>query len=86
MNTLREKYTEAKRTCKAQMAEIKMLKTERATTFTEWKNYTDHTLAMNDDLAQKYKHRISDLENKLKCEIKKKQDEIQLNSIDPSFG
>ncbi|XP_076242452.1 spindle apparatus coiled-coil protein 1 spindly [Calliopsis andreniformis] len=86
MNILRDKYAEVKRVCKAQMAEIKMLKTERATILREWKNYTDHTLATNDELIQKYKNRMFDLEDRLKSEIKRKEDTKQLNSVDASFG
>ena len=87
MNTLREKYAEAKRTCKAQMAEIKILRAKRVETLGQWKNDADRTTwSENDQLIQKYKDRISDLEGKLKSEIKKNNDTKQPNNCaDPSF-
>lgn len=87
MNTLREKYAEAIRTCKAQKAQIKILRAKRVETIGEWKNYEDRRIwSENDQLIQKYKDRISDLEGKLKSEIKKNNDTKQLNNCaDPSF-
>ena len=87
MNALREKYAEAKRACKAQMAEIKVLRSKRVETLGKWKNDADRTRwSENEQLIQKYKDRISDLESKLKCEIKKNTDTKQLNNCtDPSF-
>ncbi|KZC05431.1 Nuclear pore complex protein Nup98-Nup96 [Dufourea novaeangliae] len=86
MNTLRDKYTEVKRICKAQVAEIKTLRTERIAVLSKWENDTDHALAENNELIQKYKNRISDLERKLKSEIKKNDETKQLNFKDASFG
>ena len=87
MNTLREKYAEAKRTCKAQMAEIKVLRSKRVETLGQWKSDAERArLSENEQLIQKYKDRISDLEGKLKSEIKKNNDTKQLNNCaDPSF-
>ena len=87
MNMLREKYVEAKRTCKAQMAEIKILRAKRVEILGQWKNDADDTRwSENTQLLQKYKDRISDLEGKLKYEIKKTNDTKQLNNCaDPSF-
>lgn len=85
MNLLREKYTEIKRICKLQMTEIKMLRAERVATLTKLENDRDHTLAENVDLIQRYKSRISDLETKLKSEIKKNDDSKQLNDTNTSF-
>ncbi|OAD55098.1 hypothetical protein WN48_05572 [Eufriesea mexicana] len=85
MNLLREKYTEIKRICKTQITEIKMLRAERVATLTKLENDTDHTLAENEDLIQKYKSRISDLETKLKSEIKKNDDSKHLNDTNTSF-
>ena len=87
MNTLREKYAEAKRMCKAQMAEIKILRAKRVETLGQWKNDADCTRwSENHQLIQKYKDRISDLEGKLNSEIKKNNDTKQLNDCaNPSF-
>ncbi|XP_076669735.1 spindle apparatus coiled-coil protein 1 spindly [Andrena cerasifolii] len=87
MNTLREKYAEAKRTCKAQMAEIKILRAKRVETLGQWKNDAGRTRwSENDQLIQKYKDRISDLEGKLKSEMKKTSDTKELNNCaHPSF-
>ncbi|XP_076166935.1 spindle apparatus coiled-coil protein 1 spindly isoform X2 [Ptiloglossa arizonensis] len=85
VNVLHEKYIEVKRICKTQTAEIKMLKAELVSSHKKWENNTDHTLAENDELIQKYKKRISDLESKLKFEIKRNHDTRELNSNDISF-
>lgn len=85
MNVLREKYIELKRIYKSQTAELKMLKAERVATFRKWENDTNHISTENEELIQKYKNRISDLESKLKCEIKK-NDSRQLDRSDISFG
>ncbi|XP_006570533.1 protein Spindly [Apis mellifera] len=85
MNVLREKYMELKRVYKSQTAELKMLKAERVATFRKWENDTNHISTENEELIQKYKNRISDLESKLKCEIKK-NDSRQLDRSDTSFG
>ncbi|XP_053981412.1 protein Spindly [Hylaeus volcanicus] len=85
MNTLHKKYTEVKRLCKAQAAEIKVLRTERISALRKWENDMDHTLTENDELIRKYKNRISDLESKLKSVIKKNDDAEQSNSNDGSF-
>ncbi|CAK9828817.1 hypothetical protein ANTRET_LOCUS6270 [Anthophora retusa] len=85
MNVLRDKYAEIKRVCKSQMAEMKMLRAERAATLRKWENDVDHTLMENEQLIQKYKNRISDLENKLKSEIKKNDDSKQFKCTDASF-
>lgn len=85
MNVLREKYTELKRIYKSQTAELKMLKAERVATFRKWENDTNYISTENEELFQKYKNRISDLESRLKCEIKK-NDSKQLDRSDTSFG
>lgn len=71
MKSLREKYTEMKRLYKLQATEIKMLRAERIAALRKWENDSNDMLAMNDELIKKLKNRISDLENKLKLEIKK---------------
>lgn len=87
MNVLHEKYVEIKRAYKSQIAKIKVLKAEHVATLRKWENDAGHTLSENEELMQKYKSRISDLENKLKTEIKKNDDDSkQLNSTDASFG
>nr|XP_034175441.1 protein Spindly [Osmia lignaria] len=70
MNTMREKYIEMKRLYKLQATEIKMLRAERIAALRKWENDADDMSAMNDELIKKLKNRISDLENKLKLEIK----------------
>ncbi|XP_012134667.2 spindle apparatus coiled-coil protein 1 spindly [Megachile rotundata] len=82
MNALREKYTEIKRVCKSQATEIKMLRAERAAAYRKWENDADQVSAVNDELIQKYKNRISDLESKLKLEIKKNDDTKKEDSGD----
>ncbi|XP_071872740.1 spindle apparatus coiled-coil protein 1 spindly isoform X2 [Bombus fervidus] len=85
MNVLREKYMELKRICKSQIMEIKKLRTERVATLRKLDNDADHTFTENEELIKKYKSRISDLENKLKIEIKKNSNSKQLNCSDTSF-
>ncbi|CAD1469762.1 unnamed protein product, partial [Heterotrigona itama] len=85
MNALREKYAELKRTCKSQITEIKSLRTDRAATLRKLENDAHCTLTENEELIQKYKSRISDLENKLKCEIRRNSDSKQSNLGDASF-
>ncbi|XP_033315644.1 spindle apparatus coiled-coil protein 1 spindly isoform X2 [Bombus vancouverensis nearcticus] len=85
MNVLREKYMELKRICKSQIMEIKKLRTERVATLRKLDNDADHTFIENEELIKKYKSRISDLENKLKIEIKKNSNSKQLNCSDTSF-
>lgn len=85
MNVLREKYMELKRICKSQNMEIKKLRTERVATLKMLDNDADHTFTENKELIKKYKSRISDLENKLKIEIKKNNNSKQLNCSDTSF-
>lgn len=85
MNVLREKYMELKRICKSQIMEIKKLRTERVATLRKLDNDADHTFTENEELVKKYKSRISDLENKLKIEIKKNSNSKQLNCNDTSF-
>ncbi|XP_029042642.1 protein Spindly-like [Osmia bicornis bicornis] len=70
MNTMREKYSEMKRLYKLQATEIKMLRAERIAALRKWENDAGDMSAMNDELIKKLKNRISDLENKLKLEIK----------------
>ncbi|KAF3421560.1 hypothetical protein E2986_02243 [Frieseomelitta varia] len=84
MNALREKYAELKRTCKLQIAEIKSLRTQRAAILRKLENDAHYTLTENMELVQKYKNRISDLENKLKSEIKRNR-EFDSNCSDASF-
>ena len=87
MNALREKYAELKRTCKSQIAEIKSLRTQRAAILGKLENDAHYTPTENEELVQKYKSRISDLENKLKSEIKRNSefDSKQSNCSDASF-
>ncbi|XP_060816799.1 protein Spindly [Bombus pascuorum] len=85
MNVLREKYMELKCICKSQIMEIKKLRTERVVTLRKLNNDADHTFTENEELIKKYKSRISDLENKLKIEIKKNSNSKQLNCSDTSF-
>lgn len=87
MNALREKYVELKRTCKSQITEIKSLRTERAAILGKLENDAHCTLTENEELIQKYKNRISNLENKLKSEIKRNSefDSKQSNCSDASF-
>lgn len=87
MNALREKYAELKRTCKSQITEIKSLRTERVAILGKLENDARYTLTNteNDELIQKYKSRISDLENKLKSEIKRNSDSKESNCSDASF-
>ncbi|KOX79244.1 hypothetical protein WN51_09045 [Melipona quadrifasciata] len=87
MNALREKYVELKRTCKSQITEIKSLRTERAAILGKLENDAHYTLTENEELIQKYKSRISNLENKLKSEIKRNSefDSKQSNCSDASF-
>ncbi|KAK1124573.1 hypothetical protein K0M31_020475 [Melipona bicolor] len=87
MNALREKYVELKHTCKSQITEIKSLRTERAAILGKLENDAHYTLTENEELIQKYKSRISNLENKLKSEIKRNSefDSKQSNCSDASF-
>ncbi|XP_076648021.1 spindle apparatus coiled-coil protein 1 spindly isoform X2 [Halictus rubicundus] len=86
MNALHRKYTEVKRTCALQMAEIKMLKKERVSTLSEWENDAGNVSAEMEELLQKYKSRVSDLERKLKSEIKKNEQSDQENVESATFA
>lgn len=87
MNALREKYAELKRTCKSQITEIKSLRTQRAAILRKLENDAQYTLTENEELIKKYKSRVSDLENKLKSEMKRNSefDTKQSNCSDASF-
>nr|XP_033342387.1 protein Spindly-like [Megalopta genalis] len=77
MNVLNRKYAEVKRKCAEQMAEIKMLQSKQVTMLSKWENNTGNASAEMDELLQKYKSRVSDLERKLKSEMKKNRDSDQ---------
>nr|XP_031835441.1 protein Spindly isoform X1 [Nomia melanderi] len=86
MNTLHHKYTEVKRTCTLQLAEIKMLRRERIAMLRKWENDAGNAVVETDDLIQKYKNRVSDLERKLKSEINKCHEPAPENLDCSSFG
>ncbi|XP_076633169.1 spindle apparatus coiled-coil protein 1 spindly [Colletes latitarsis] len=85
MKTLHEKYIQIKRMCMSQVAEIKVLRTKQVSAFRKWETDTDHILTEKDELIEKYKNRVLDLESKLKFEIKKNDDAKHLNCNDASF-
>lgn len=86
MNILHHKYTEVKRTCTLQLTEIKMLRRERIAMLRKWENDAGNTVVETDDLVQKYKNRVSDLERKLKSEINKCYESVPVNVDCSSFG
>ncbi|KAL6260415.1 hypothetical protein P5V15_007941 [Pogonomyrmex californicus] len=78
MKSLQSKYKEKKRTLNAKMTEIKLLKAEKAVMARKWESDAIDTLQENTDLLNKYKSRVSELENKLK---KIKKDNAQIQAI-----
>ncbi|XP_078047229.1 spindle apparatus coiled-coil protein 1 spindly [Augochlora pura] len=77
MNVLNRKYAEVKRKCAEQMAEIKILQSKQVTMLSKCENSTGTASAEMDELLQKYKSRVADLERKLKSEMKKNNDSDQ---------
>ncbi|XP_011648277.1 protein Spindly-like [Pogonomyrmex barbatus] len=84
MKSLQSKYKEKKRTLNAKMTEIKLLKAEKAVMARKWESDAIDTLQENTDLLNKYKSRVSELENKLKKIKKDNVEEIQ--STDDAFN
>ncbi|XP_017878463.1 protein Spindly [Ceratina calcarata] len=84
MSKLRDQYRVVKRICKSQIIEIKKLRAERTATLRQWEADFNNTLE-NEELIQKYKNRISDLESKLKTEIDKNTDSKEPDSTATNF-
>lgn len=79
---LSNKYNEAKQALNMKMTEVKLLRVEKVTMARKWETDVIDTLQENTDLLNKYKSRIFDLENKLKAEMKKKDQLEEIQSTD----
>lgn len=83
MKVLLNKYNETKQALNTTMAEVKLLRTERMSR--KWETDLIDTLQGKEDLLNKYKSRIFDLEKKLKIEMKKNEQVEETQIIDNSF-
>ncbi|XP_036142659.1 protein Spindly [Monomorium pharaonis] len=79
MKVMTNKYNETKRALNVKIAELNTLRAEKFKVTKKWEADMNDTLQEKEDLLNKYKSRIFDLEKKLKVEMKKnEQEEIQL--------
>lgn len=82
MKVLTNKYNDVKRQLNTKMTEIKLLKAERSSMAKKWEDDMIDTLQENTNLLNKYKRRISELETKLKIELKKNNKVGELQFVD----
>lgn len=85
MEKLQTKYKEAKQALNIKMKEIHLLRTEKTELIRKWETDVIDAQQENADLLNKYKHRIFDLESKLKIEIEKNNQVVEIQSTDDSF-
>ncbi|KAK2584254.1 hypothetical protein KPH14_006665 [Odynerus spinipes] len=80
--TLKKKYDEVKQAYNAKVEEVKLLKMEKAAILKEWENYGS-VFSEDNDLINKYKSRIHDLEKRL---IEAQKNNIETKITDTSFS
>lgn len=85
MKVLTNKYNEAKRALNTKISEVKLLRTEKSLMARKWEVDMIDTLQENAHLLEQYKKRIFELENKLKVEIKKKNEMEETLLTDDGF-
>lgn len=79
------KYNEMKRMLNLKIIEIDLLRAEKAAMVKKWENDAIDTVQENANLLDKYKCRISDLEHKLKAEMKSKREAEEAQSTNDNF-
>lgn len=85
MKVITNKYNEAKRALNTKMAELNTLRAEKFKVNKKWEADMNDTLQENEDLLNKYKGRVFDLEKKLKAEIKKNEQVEETQLTEDSF-
>lgn len=85
MKAQQHKYNEMKRMLNVKITEIDLLRAEKAAMVKKWENDVIDTVQENANLLDKYKCRISDLEQKLKAEMKSNKEAEEVQSTNDNF-
>lgn len=85
MKALQCKYTEMKRKLNVKTIEIDLLRAEKATLIRKWDINVFDALQEDAHLLDKYKSRITDLENKLKIERNSNKQVEEIPSTNDNF-
>ncbi|XP_025986220.2 protein Spindly [Solenopsis invicta] len=86
IKVITNKYNEVKRALNTKTAELSTLRAEKFKVTKQWEADMYDTLQENEDLLNKYKSRVFDLEKKLKAEMKKNEQMEETQFTENSFN